>query len=49
MTDVSTLQLQRHAPPPGWPPDVYERVTDALAAALVNAHKRDVARAERPA
>jgi hypothetical protein len=34
------IQPQRHAPPDGWPPDVFERLTDALAAALVSAYRR---------
>jgi hypothetical protein len=34
------LQPRRHAPPAGWADDVYARVTDALAAALVAAVRR---------
>jgi hypothetical protein len=37
---VTALQPTRHDPPPGWPPEVFERVTDALAAALVAAYRR---------
>jgi hypothetical protein len=34
------IQPQRHATPAGWPPDGFERLTDALAAALVGAYRR---------
>jgi hypothetical protein len=37
------LQPRRHEPPPGWPPAVFETVTDALAAALVAAITRSTA------
>jgi hypothetical protein len=40
MIDASALQPHRHTPPDGWPPEVFERVTDALAAALVSAVRR---------
>jgi hypothetical protein len=39
--DVSTLHPRRHDPPEGWPPEVFEALTDALAAALVAAVRRD--------
>jgi hypothetical protein len=39
--DVSTLQPRRHEPPAGWSADVFERVTDAVAAALVSAVRRE--------
>jgi hypothetical protein len=39
--DVSTLQPRRHEPPAGWSADVFEKVTDALAAALVAAVRRE--------
>jgi hypothetical protein len=44
--NVATLQPRRHAPPPGWPAETFERVTDALAAALVAAVRRERERAE---
>jgi hypothetical protein len=34
------MRPERHEPPPGWPPEVFERVTEALAAALVSAYRR---------
>ncbi len=34
------LTPRRHATPKGWPPEVFENVTDALAAALVAAVRR---------
>jgi hypothetical protein len=37
---VAGLKPRRHEPPAGWPPEVFERVTDSLAAALVAAHRR---------
>jgi hypothetical protein len=37
---IETLRARRHAPPAGWPVATFERVTDALAAALVAAHRR---------
>jgi hypothetical protein len=41
------IQPQRHATPAGWPPDVFERLTDALAAALVGAYRRRSSEDER--
>ena len=41
--NVEALEPRRHEPPPGWPGDVFERVTDALAAALVAAVRRALA------
>ncbi len=38
--NVSDLEPRRHEPPPGWPPDVFERLTDALAAALLAVVRR---------
>jgi hypothetical protein len=35
------LEPRRHAPPAGWDRDVFENVTDALAAVLVAAIKRE--------
>jgi hypothetical protein len=40
------LQPRRHAPPPGWPPEVFEALTSALAAALVGAYRREQERDE---
>jgi hypothetical protein len=37
---VTPLQPQRHEPPAGWPPEVFKRLTDALAAALVASYRR---------
>jgi hypothetical protein len=34
------LEPRRHEPPPGWPPAVFEAVTDAIAAALVASVRR---------
>jgi hypothetical protein len=34
------LQPRRHDPPAGWPPEVFEAVTAAIAAALVSAARR---------
>jgi hypothetical protein len=34
------LRPQRHEPPPGWDAETFERVTDALAAALVASYRR---------
>jgi hypothetical protein len=36
----SALVPRRHEPPPGWPADVFEAVTDALATALAAAYRR---------
>jgi hypothetical protein len=33
----ATLEPRRHAPPADWSPEVFEKLTDALAAALVAA------------
>jgi hypothetical protein len=38
---TSPLQPQRHDPPESWPPETFEAVTAALAAALVAAVRRD--------
>jgi hypothetical protein len=38
--NVSSLMPRRHAPPEGWPSGVFEKVTDAIAAALVAAVRR---------
>jgi hypothetical protein len=47
--DVPTLVPQRHDPPAGWSPDVFQRVTESLALALVNAYQREHdEREERP-
>ena len=35
MIATAVLRPQRHAPPAGWPVVAFERLTDALAAALV--------------
>jgi hypothetical protein len=37
------LQARRHDPPEGWIREVFERVTDALAAALAAAYRREEA------
>lgn len=39
--NVDALEPRRHAPPDGWSREAFERVTDALAAALVAAVRRD--------
>jgi hypothetical protein len=44
-----TLHPQRHEPPTGWDAQTFDRVTDALAAALVASWRRDHQRAEQPA
>jgi hypothetical protein len=36
------LQHRRHEPPEGWPLEVFERVTEAVATALVAAYRRGV-------
>ena len=41
--NVSTLAPRRHDPPEGWSPETFQRVTDALAAALISSYKRDLA------
>ena len=40
MTFPERLEPRRHDPPDGWPPEVFEVLTDALAAALVAAVRR---------
>jgi hypothetical protein len=40
MTSPERLEPRRHAPPPDWPPEVFAALTDALAAALVAAIRR---------
>ena len=49
MSDVATLQPQRHEPPPGWDARTFDAVTDALAQALVAAYRRGRECEERPA
>lgn len=44
--NVSTLRPQRHEPPPEWPREAFERLTNALAQALVAAYRRDREREE---
>jgi len=39
--DSAKLQPRRHAPPPGWPRETFEQLTDALAAALVAVAARE--------
>ena len=46
MTFPERLEPRRHAPPPGWPAETFERVIDAIAAALVAAYRRAAERAE---
>lgn len=41
MTDVTPLTPRRHEAPDGWPREVFERVVDTLALALVEAYRRD--------
>ena len=38
--DTTTLRPHRHDPPGGWGAEMFERVTDAMAAALVSAYRR---------
>jgi hypothetical protein len=38
--NVADLHPRRHDPPEGWSAETFERVTDALAAALVAAVRR---------
>jgi len=38
--NTSALQPRRHAPPEGWDAQTFERVTDAIAAALIAAVRR---------
>jgi hypothetical protein len=49
MTSPQALEPRRHAPPPGWSPDVFERLTGAIAAALVAAARRQAAEPEEAA
>ena len=37
MTPPDALRPQRHEPPEGWSPDVFDKVTTAIASALVTA------------
>jgi hypothetical protein len=37
---VAELQPRRHDAPAGWSVEVFEQVTDALAAALIGAYRR---------
>jgi len=37
---MTALHPQRHDPPRGWALDTFDRVTDALAAALVASYRR---------
>jgi hypothetical protein len=46
---VATLEPHQHVPPPGWSPEIFERVTDALAAALVAALLRERTEAQEMA
>jgi len=39
--DSAVLQPRWHAPPPGWPRETFEQLTDALAAALVAVAARE--------
>jgi hypothetical protein len=43
VTSPERLEPRRHGPPPGWPAETFERLTDALAAALVAAIRRQAA------
>ena len=36
------LAPRRHNPPAGWPPEVFEHVIDAIAAALLAAYQRPI-------
>jgi hypothetical protein len=48
--NVADLMPRHHDPPPGWDAQTFERVTAALAAALVTAYRRaEGAAQERPA
>jgi hypothetical protein len=44
--NIAGLSPRRHDPPIGWDREVFERLTDALAAALVAAHRRAVEKPE---
>jgi len=39
---IAALEPRCHTPPPGWSLETFERVTDALAAALVASVRRAV-------
>ena len=39
--NVATLQPRRHDPPAGWPRETFDAVVSAIAAALVNAYRRE--------
>ena len=39
---IATLEPRRHDAPPGWNAETFERLTDALAAALVSAYRRGI-------
>jgi hypothetical protein len=41
VVNISTLRAQKHAPPPGWSRETFERVTAAIAAAMVAAVRRE--------
>jgi hypothetical protein len=45
--DLASLRATRHDPPEGWSAETFERVTDALAAALIAAVRRVEQREER--
>jgi hypothetical protein len=45
--NVADLRPRRHDPPEGWDAATFERLTDALAQALVAAVRRDVEQRER--
>jgi len=47
MTDLAPLEPRRHDPPPGWSRETFERVTDALASALVATYRRATAATHR--
>lgn len=42
--DVADLRPRRHDPPPGWSRETFERLTDALAAVLIAAVRREAER-----
>jgi hypothetical protein len=37
---VEALKPHRHDPPPGWSPETFEKLTEALAAAIVAVIRR---------
>lgn len=47
--NAETVRPQRHEPPEGWDAQTFDKVTSALALALVTAYRRDHEREERPA